>query len=102
MQVHRLECLLLGTLLLVLLSMPLLYLLKVHIWQKQKNEVSEWKAMVWLREHLEAFLDSILLQKNYRFVRQFFRYLAKGGLKERRKKNDCYTHDLPFSVLFAP
>jgi hypothetical protein len=102
MQVHRLECLLLGTLLLVLLSMPLLYLLKVHIWQKQKSEVSEWKAMVWLREHVGAFLDSILLQKHYRFARQFFKYLAKDGLKERRKKNDCYTHNLPFSVLFAP
>lgn len=102
MQVHRLECMLLGTLLLVLLAMPLLYLLKIYLWQKQQREVSDWKAMVRLTELVKAFVNSRLLQKYYSFARQFFKYLTKHGLKERRKKNGNYTHDIPFSKLFAP
>ncbi|GAB3200745.1 IS4 family transposase [Pontibacter aydingkolensis] len=102
MQVHRLECMLPGTLLLVLLAMPLLYLLKIYLWQKQQREVSEWKAMVWLTEHVEAFVNSILLQKHYSSARQFFNYLTRDGLKERRKKNGNYTHNIPFSIVFAP
>lgn len=102
MQVHRLECMLLGTLLLVLLVMPLLYLLKIYLWQKQGREVSEWKAMVWLREHVESLPMSSQLKECRRFARCFFQHLAKDGLKERRKKDGSYTHTLPFSLLFAP
>lgn len=66
MQVNWLECMLL-----VLLAIPLLYLLKIQLWQKQQREVGEWRAMAWLTEHVEAFVVNMLLQKQYGFARQF-------------------------------
>lgn len=102
-QLHRFQCMLWASLLLILLFMPLLYFFKQYYWRQKQRELSEWKLLVWLKNHLEAFCRA-LSNKATRlegFARKLYNQILEDGLKEKRKKEAEPVRLIPFDILFT-
>jgi hypothetical protein len=93
---------LLGSLLLVLLFMPLLCFFKQYCWQKLKKEVSEWKMFTWLKDHMSTFQLAINKRKKgwLQFAKKVYEQIIQDGFKEKRKKEGEYSHLLPCDIIF--
>jgi hypothetical protein len=79
--------------------MPLLFFFKQYFWQKTNKEVSEWKIIVWLKNHLLLTIEACKEASFTEFARLLFEQILQDGFKEKRKKQGEYTHLLPFEVL---
>jgi hypothetical protein len=101
MQLYRFQCLLWASLLLILLFMPLIGFFKQYFWQQKQQEVSEWKMLVWLKNHLQLFcLASIKKATGLQaFARKVYEQILEDGVKEKRKKKGEPTHFTPFNIL---
>ena len=103
MQLYRFQCLLWSSLLLILLFMPLLGFFKQFYWLQKQREVSEWKLLVWLKNHVELFCTSLPNKSIslWAFAQKLYDYIQEDGFKEKRNKKGEYSHLMPFDILFA-
>ncbi len=101
MQLYRFQCLLWASLLLILLFMPLIGFFKQHFWQQKQQEVSEWKMLVWLKNHLQLFCLALTKKASglQAFARKLYEQILEDGVKEKRKKKGQPTHFTPFYIL---
>lgn len=84
-----------------MLFMPLLHFFKHYLWQKTEKEVSEWKMLVWLKNHLSVIYKFCKEVKFIKFARLFYAQILQDGFKEKRKKKGEYTHFIPLDILAA-
>ncbi|MDO1451639.1 IS4 family transposase [Rhodocytophaga aerolata] len=101
MQLYRFQCVLLSSLLIILLFMPLLHFFKHYLWQKTGKEVSEWKMLVWLKNHLTLIHNFCKQARFAKFAKLFYAQILQDGFKEKRKKKGEYTHFIPLDILAA-
>jgi hypothetical protein len=81
--------------------MPLIGFFKQHFWRQKHQEISEWKMLVWLKNHLQLFCLALTKKATglQAFTRKLYEQILEDGVKEKRKKKGEPTQLTPFDIL---